>query len=137
MCTRTQIDFLQSFLFPNDLPLDAAFVREYGVSGPGGRRVLGCYSTTGRLLADAFCEAKTNEPKQRRFTDTLVTGAYDLCALVKSLPALKDHSLVQVASALEDALGGASAQALREDHTRRDEVKSKVDSLLSKLDFSL
>lgn len=63
MCTLTQIDFLQSFLFPNDLPLDAAFVREYGVSGPGGRRVLGCYSTTGRLLADAFCEAKTDEEK--------------------------------------------------------------------------
>lgn len=88
-----------------------------------------------RLVTDV--DAKTNEPKQRRFTDTLVTGAYDLCALVKSLPALKDHSLVQVASALEDALGGASAQALREDHTRRDEVKSKVDSLLSKFDFSL
>ena len=88
-----------------------------------------------RLVTDT--DAKTGEPKQRRFHDTLVTSAYDLCALVKSLPALKDHSLVQVARELEEALGGMDAQALRDMHDKRAEVKAKVDGLLNKFDFSL
>lgn len=82
-------------------------------------------------------DAKTGEPKQRRFNDTLVTGAYELCDLIKSLPALEGHDLASAARALEAALDGKDAQALRDMHETRDEVKAKVDALISQYDFSL
>lgn len=78
---------------------------------------------------------KTGAPKQRKFNDTLVTGAYELCDLIKSLPALEGHSLSQAANALEAALGGLDAQALRDLHEERAEVKGKVDKLISLYDF--
>jgi hypothetical protein len=80
---------------------------------------------------------KTGEPKQRKFNDTLVTGAYELCDLIKSLPALEGHDLAVAARALENALDGKDAQALRDMHDKRDEVKAKVDALISQYDFSL
>jgi hypothetical protein len=78
---------------------------------------------------------KTGEPKQRKFNDTLVTGAYELCDLIKSLPALEGHDLAVAARALENALDGKDAQALRDMHDKRDEVKAKVDALISQYDF--
>lgn len=80
---------------------------------------------------------KTGEPKQRRFNDSLVTGAYELCDLIKSLPALQGRDVDTAARALETALNGMDAQALRDLHETRDEVKAKVDALISKYDFSL
>lgn len=78
---------------------------------------------------------KTGEPKQRKFNDTLVTGAYELCDLIKSLPALEGHDLCVAAKTLEAALDGMDAQALRDMHDKRDEVKGKVDQLISLYDF--
>jgi hypothetical protein len=80
-----------------------------------------------RLVSDT--DAKTGEPKQRRFHDTLVTGAYDLCNLVKSLPALAGHDIDKAAAALEAALGGTSAQGLRDNFAKREDVRKAVEDL--------
>jgi hypothetical protein len=88
-----------------------------------------------RLVSDT--DAKSGEPKQRRFHDTLVTNAYDLCSLVKSLPALQGHAVDKAAAALEKALDGTSAQTLRDDYAKREDVRKAVTDLRSKFDFSI
>ena len=86
-----------------------------------------------RLVSDT--DAKTGEPKQRRFHDTLVTNAYELCSLVKSLPALQGHAIDKAAAALESALGGTSAQALRDNFAKREDVLKAVNDLRNQFDF--
>ena len=86
-----------------------------------------------RLVSDT--DAKTEEPKQRRFHDTLVTNAYDLCALVKSLPALSGTDVDQAAGRLEEALGGTTAQTLRDNFAKREDVRVAVTALRSQFEF--
>lgn len=86
-----------------------------------------------RLVTDT--DAKTGEPRQRRFHDTLVTGAYDLCDLIKDLPTVRTHEVEQARQMLEAALGGASAQELRDNHDKRADVKQAVDQLLDKFNW--
>jgi hypothetical protein len=86
-----------------------------------------------RLVSDT--DAKTDEPKQRRFHDTLVTNAYDLCSLVKSLPALAGHDIDKAAAALERALSGTTAQTLRDNFAKREDVRRAVVELQNQ--FSL
>ena len=86
-----------------------------------------------RLVSDT--DAKTGDLKQRRFHDTLVTNAYDLCSLVKSLPALQGHDIDKATDMLEKALGGTSAQTLRDDYSKRENVRKAVDDLRNQ--FSL
>jgi hypothetical protein len=86
-----------------------------------------------RLVSDK--DAKTGELKQRRFHDTLVTNAFDLCALVKSLPALQGHAIDKAASALEQALDGTTAQELRDDPRKRETVRKQVQDLRDQFSF--
>jgi len=86
-----------------------------------------------RLVSDT--DNKSGEVKQRRFHDTLVTNAYDLCALVKSLPALAGHDIDKAAAALEKALGGTTAQTLRDDYAKREDVRKAVNELRNQFSF--
>lgn len=86
-----------------------------------------------RLVSDK--DDKSGEVKQRRFHDTLVTNAYDLCALVKSLPALAGHDIDKAAAALEKALGGTTAQTLRDDYAKREDVRKAVNELRNQFSF--
>jgi hypothetical protein len=88
-----------------------------------------------RLVSET--DLKTGEFKQKRFHDTLVTNAYDLCALVKSLPALAGHDIDKAAAALEKALGGTSAQTLRDDYAKREDVRKAVVELQNQFSFSV
>ncbi len=74
--------------------------------------------------------SKKGEPTQQRFHDTLVTGAYELCDLIGDFNITGDKDLATMKQRLETALSGASAEDLRTDHGRRDEVKKEVDALL-------
>lgn len=86
-----------------------------------------------RLLSET--DLKTGEFKQKRFHDTLVTNAYDLCSLVKSLPALAGHDIDKAAAALEKALGGTTAQTLRDDYAKREDVRKAVNDLRNQFDL--
>lgn len=76
-------------------------------------------------------------PKNRRFHDTLVSGAYELCDLLQSLNITGDPKIEQTRRGLEAALSGASAEDLRKDHDARDEVKKQVDALLGAWKFEV
>jgi len=86
-----------------------------------------------RLISDT--DPKTGEFKQKRFHDSLVTGAFDLCSLVKSLPALEGLDVDKAARMLEQALDGTTAQDLRDDYIKRESVRTAVNELRNKFSF--
>lgn len=75
------------------------------------------------------------EAKQRRFHDSLVDGALELCDITKSLNVVNDLDLEAARKALEQALCGVDPKDLRKDETLRQGTKKAVDDILSKFSF--
>lgn len=75
------------------------------------------------------------EAKQRRFHDTLVDGALELCDMAKALNITGDLGLESARSELEQLLVGVSPDELRKNHAVRDDVKKNVDAILDKFSF--
>ena len=73
---------------------------------------------------------KQGEPSQQRFHDTLVTSAYELCDLIGDFNITGDKDLAAMKQRLEGALAGASAEDLRVDGDKREEVRKEVSALL-------
>ena len=75
------------------------------------------------------------EAKQRRFHDTLVDGALELCDLTKSLNVTNDMALETARSQLEQLLVGVTPTDLRKNEAIRQDVKRNVDAILDKFNF--
>ena len=75
------------------------------------------------------------EAVTRKFHNSLVDGAFDLCDMVKSLNIVNDPDLETARKQLEFALVGVDAKELRDNMHTRNDVKSKVDDILSKFAF--
>jgi hypothetical protein len=75
------------------------------------------------------------EAKQRRFHDSLVDGALELCDLTKALNLVNDQTLESARKELEGALLGVTPQELRKNEYVRQDTKKAVDSILSKFNF--
>jgi hypothetical protein len=75
------------------------------------------------------------EAKQRRFHDTLVDGALELCDLTKALNVTNDTTLETARSQLEQLLVGVSPADLRKNEAIRQDVKKNVDAILDKFNF--
>jgi len=75
------------------------------------------------------------EPKHRRFHDTLVDGALELCDLTKTLNVVNDMQLESARAGLEQLLCGVSPQELRKNEAIREDVKKNVDAILDKFSF--
>ena len=75
------------------------------------------------------------EAKQRRFHDTLVDGALELCDMAKALNITGDLGLEQARSGLEQLLVGVTPEDLRKNAAVRDDVKKNVDAILDKFSF--
>jgi hypothetical protein len=75
------------------------------------------------------------EAKQRRFHDTLVDGALELCDLTKSLNVTNDMALENARSQLEQLLVGVTPADLRKNEAIRQDVKKNVDAILDKFNF--
>jgi hypothetical protein len=71
------------------------------------------------------------EAKRRKFHDTLVSGAYDLCDLMQSLNVTADSTIENARVRLEKALAGRSAEDLRDNDAGREHVKQEVDAILN------
>jgi len=75
------------------------------------------------------------EAVTRKFHNSLVEGAFDLCDMVKALNIVNDPDLEAARKSLEFALVGVDAKELRTNaHTRAD-VKSKVEEILGKYNW--
>jgi hypothetical protein len=77
----------------------------------------------------------SGEAKPRKFHDSLLDGAHDLCEMVQSLNVINDHQLADARKALLKAIGNVDVQDLRKDVGARNEVKTQVDDILSKFNF--
>ena len=75
------------------------------------------------------------EAKQRRFHDTLVDGALELCDLTKSLNVTNDVTLEEARKQLEQLLVGVTPADLRKNEAIRQDVKKNVDAILDKFNF--
>lgn len=75
------------------------------------------------------------EAKQRRFHDSLVDGALELCDMAKTLNIVNDPDLESARAALEQLLCGVSPQDLRKNEAVRQDVKKNVDAILDKFSF--
>lgn len=75
------------------------------------------------------------EAKQRRFHDSLVDGALELCDLTKALNVVNDTALESARKALEQALLGVTPQELRKNEHTRQDTKKAVDAILNKFSF--
>lgn len=76
-----------------------------------------------------------DDGKKRKFHDTLVSNAEELCDLLTRLNVAQDASLERARARLQDALVGVSPDALRKEDSTRAEVKQKVDKILSDFDW--
>lgn len=86
-----------------------------------------------RLASDV--DAVTGEPKARRFTETLVSGAFELCDLIADCNLTGDMKLAEARIELEKTLAGATVTSLRDDPAKREDVRAAVTSILGKFDF--
>ena len=75
------------------------------------------------------------EAKPRRFHDTLVDGALELCDLAKALNVVNDPDLERSRAHLEQVLTGVTPTDLRKNEAIRQDVKKNVDSILDKFTF--
>ena len=75
------------------------------------------------------------EAKQRRFHDSLVDGALELCDLTKTLNVVNDLDLEAARKALEQTLCGVDPKDLRKDEALRQDTKTAVDDILNKFSF--
>jgi hypothetical protein len=77
----------------------------------------------------------SGEAVPRKFHDSLLDGAHDLCEMVQSLNVINDHQLSDARKALLKAIGNVDVKDLRKDVGARTEVKTQVDDILSKFNF--
>jgi len=75
------------------------------------------------------------EAKTRRFHDSLVDGALELCDMTKALNVVNDLELEQARQTLEKILVGVSPEDLRKNEAVRQDTKKEVDAILSKFSF--
>lgn len=93
-------------------------------------------STHLKRMSDRLTTDYVNgEAKQRRFHDTLVDGALELCDLTKSLNVTNDMALESARSQLEQLLVGVTPADLRKNEAIRQDVKKNVDAILDKFNF--
>lgn len=72
----------------------------------------------------------TDENK-KKFWDSTITNASELCGLLSSLNVTNDTKLEEMRQKLEKALSGVDASDIRESEAVRSSVKSKVDEILN------
>lgn len=77
----------------------------------------------------------SGEAKPRKFHDSLLDNAHDLCELSGALNIINDAQLEEARKALKQAINGIDIKDLRRDASARTEVKTQVDDILSKFNF--
>lgn len=69
------------------------------------------------------------------FRDSLVTNALEVCGMLSNLNVTNDPKLEDARRRLEQTLSGIEATDLRESPALRNDVKTRVDSILKSFDF--
>jgi hypothetical protein len=75
------------------------------------------------------------EAKPRRFYESTLEAAQNLCDLVPALNITNDPKVEAIRADLERIVGGIGVETIRNDIPAREEIKKEVDDLASRLDF--
>jgi hypothetical protein len=76
-----------------------------------------------------------DEGPKRRYHESLITNAQELCGLLTKLNITNDPKLEEARRQLEVTLVGADIEVIKESPMVRESMKAKVDSILSKFDW--
>jgi hypothetical protein len=75
------------------------------------------------------------EVKPRKFHDSLLDTAHELCDLATSLNIINDPQIEEARKTLKQIINGVDVKDLRKDMPTRQDIKKEVDGILSKFDF--
>lgn len=84
-------------------------------------------------MADKLKEAP--DGKTKRWHDTFVTNASELCSLLAHLNVSRDPKLEQARQMLQQSINGVNVDMLKVSPTAREQLKSNVDSILDKFEW--
>jgi hypothetical protein len=73
--------------------------------------------------------------KKRKFHDTMVTGALELCDLLTVMNVTHDPELEKARRKVEEVLSGVTPKELRDEHSTRVQTKQRVDAILDAFDW--
>lgn len=88
-----------------------------------------------KLLQSTSEKLTDQGEEKKRYHETLITNAQELCALLTKLNVTQDPKLEEARRQLELTMLGADIEAVRESPEVRSSIKSKVDAILGKFDW--
>jgi hypothetical protein len=84
-------------------------------------------------MSDKLTES--DEDTKRRWHDSFVTNAREMCRMLSHLNITKDPELEKARRALEQVMVGADIEVIKESEAVRQNMKSKVDSILKQFEW--
>ena len=86
-------------------------------------------------ISEKLTDIEGDDESKKRYHDTLITNAQELCGLLTHLNITKDPLLENARRSLELTMLGVDIEAIKESPDVRSSVKAKVDDILSKFDW--
>lgn len=86
-------------------------------------------------ISEKLTDVEGDDETKKRYHDTLITNAQELCGLLTHLNVTKDPLLENARRSLELTMLGVDIEAIKESPDVRSSVKAKVDDILSKFDW--
>jgi hypothetical protein len=86
-------------------------------------------------ISEKLTDIEGDDETKKRYHDTLITNAQELCGLLSHLNVTKDPLLENARRSLELTMLGVDIEAIKESPDVRSSVKAKVDDILSKFDW--
>jgi hypothetical protein len=86
-------------------------------------------------ISEKLTDIEGDDETKKRYHDTLITNAQELCGLLTHLNVTKDPLLENARRSLELTMLGVDIEAIKESPDVRSSVKAKVDDILSKFDW--
>ena len=86
-------------------------------------------------ISEKLTDIEGDDDSKKRYHDTLITNAQELCGLLTHLNITKDPLLESARRSLELTMLGVDIEDIKEHAEVRQSVKSKVDDILSKFDW--
>lgn len=91
-----------------------------------------------KILTDTSAKLTDEEGEvdsKKRYHETLITNAQELCGLLTKLNITNDPKLETARKELELTMLGADIDSIKESSVVRSDIKNKVDSILKKFDW--
>jgi len=87
-------------------------------------------------LSDRMTDAPAEqEDKKKRYHESMLTNAHELCGLLTAFNITSDPNLEQARQDLERTLSGVRIDDIKESASVRKEIKTKVDSIISSYEW--